>query len=113
MENRFEVEFLQDVIDFFDQIEEKERDKIIFNIHKVRKCNDKSLFKKLTNEIWEFRTIYNKKQFRLFAFWHKTENTNTLVVATHGIIKKTQKIPKKEITKALELRKKYYEINKK
>jgi phage-related protein len=33
----------------------------------------------------------------------------TLVVATHGIIKKTQKVPKKEIEKAIQLRKRYYE----
>ena len=109
MENRFEVDFLQDVIDFFENIEEKARDKIIFNIHKARKSNDPKLFKKLTDKIWEFRTLYNKKQYRLFAFWDKTKETKTLVVATHGIIKKTQKTPTKEILKATELRKKYFE----
>ncbi len=109
MENRFEVDFLQDVIDFFENVEEKARDKIIFNIHKARKSNDPKLFKKLTNEIWEFRTLYNKKQYRLFAFWDKTKETKTLVVATHGIIKKTQKTPTKEILKAKELMKKYFE----
>ena len=109
MEDRFEVYFLQDVIDFFEIIEEKARDKIIFNIHKARKTNDPKLFKKLTDEIWEFRTQYNKKQYRLFAFWDKTKETKTLVVATHGIIKKTQKTPTKEILKAKELMKKYFE----
>ena len=109
MENRFEVDFLQDVIEFFESIEEKARDKIIFNIHKARKSNDPKLFKKLTDEIWEFRTQYNKKQYRLFAFWDKTKKTKTLVVATHGIIKKTQKTPTKEILKAKELMKKYFE----
>ena len=109
MENRFEVDFLQDVIDFFESIEEKARDKIIFNVHKARKSNDPKLFKKLTDEIWEFRTQYNKKQYRLFAFWDKTKRTKTLVVATHGIIKKTQKTPTKEILKAKELMKKYFE----
>jgi len=109
MENRFEVDFLQDVIDFFENIEEKARDKIIFNIHKARKSNDPKLFKKLTDEIWEFRTLYNKKQYRLFAFWDKTKETKTWVVATHGIIKKTQKTPTKEIMKAKELMKKYFE----
>ncbi len=113
MENKFEVELLQGVIDFFEHIEEKARYKIIFNVHKVRKVNDNKLFKKLTEEIWEFRTLYNRKQYRLFAFWYKSENTKTLVVATHGIIKKTQKTPKKEITKAIEIMKKYYEKNKK
>ena len=109
MENSFEVDFLQDAIDFFENIEEKARDKIIFNIHKARKSNDPKLFKKLTDEIWEFRTLYNKKQYRLFAFWDKTKEKKTLVVATHGIIKKTQKTPTKEILKAKKLMKKYFE----
>ena len=108
MENRFEVELLQGVIDFFENIEEKARDKIIFNIHKARKVNDTRLFKKLTDEIWEFRTLYNRKQYRLFAFWDKTKNEKTIVVATHGIIKKTQKTPLKEIAKAIEIMRKYY-----
>ena len=109
MKNRFEVEFLQEVLIFFESIEEKARDKILFNIHKARKSNDPKLFKRLTTEIWEFRTIYNKKQYRLFAFWDKTKETKTIVMATHGIIKKTQKTPTKEITKAKELMKKYFE----
>lgn len=108
MENRFDVEFLQEVIDFLESIDEKARDKIIFNIHKVRKSNDPKLFKKLKDEIWEFRTLYNRKQYRLFAFWDKTKDIRTLVIATHGIIKKTQKTPEKEISKAIEIMKKYF-----
>lgn len=42
-----------------------------------------------------------------FAFWD-TEN-NTLVIATHDIIKKTQKTPAKEIAKAEQIRKQYFE----
>ena len=109
MENRFEIIFLKNVIGFFETIEEKARDKIIFNIHKARKSNDPKLFKKLTDEIWEFRTLYNKKQYRLFAFWDKRKGGKTLVVATHGTIKKTQKTPTKEILKAKELMKQYFE----
>jgi phage-related protein len=37
----------------------------------------------------------------------------TIVIATHGIIKKTQKTPKKEIDKATELMKKYFEFKNK
>lgn len=66
------------------------------------------LFKKLENsDIWEFRTLFQEVAYRLFSFWD-TES-ETLVVATHGIIKKTQKTPTKEITKAEEIRKKYFE----
>ena len=49
---------------------------------------------------------YNKTAYRLFAFWDKDEET--LVIATHGIIKKTQKTPSKEIAKAEAIRKEYF-----
>ena len=44
-------------------------------------------------------------QIRLLAFWNKTEKEETLVVATHGFVKKTQKTPKGEIEKAKKLMK--------
>lgn len=72
-------------------------------------CGEKNieLFKKLEkSEIWEFRTLYNGIAYRLFAFWDTEEKT--LVVATHGIIKKTQKTPSKEIAKAEAIRKEYF-----
>jgi phage-related protein len=109
MEEKFNVVFLDEVIEFFDRIEEKARYKIIFNIRKAKQVNDRKLFIKLTDEIWEFRTLYNKTQYRLFAFWDKTDNSNVLVIATHGIIKKTKKTPKKEIVKALKIMRKYFE----
>lgn len=46
------------------------------------------------SDIWEFRTKYNGLNYRLFAFWD-TE-AETLIVATHGIVKKTQKTPSKK-----------------
>jgi phage-related protein len=69
--------------------------------------NDNELFKKLNESIWEFRTLYNSKAYRLFSFWDKTDGRETLVVATHGILKKTQKTPPKEIKKAEEIRIQY------
>ncbi len=69
---------------------------------------DKKLFKKLENSnIWEFRTMYNGNCYRLFSFWD-TE-IETLVIATHGIVKKTQKTPAKEIAKAEDMRREYFE----
>ena len=68
---------------------------------------DKDLFKKLENsEIWEFRTLFNGTCYRLFAFWDT--KIEALVVATHGIVKKTQKTPKKEIEKAERIRQEYF-----
>lgn len=66
------------------------------------------LLKKLTDDIWEFRTKYQNLQYRLLAFWDKTQSGDTLVLATHGIIKKTDKMPAKEIEKAKEIRKLYF-----
>jgi hypothetical protein len=45
----------------------------------------------------------------LLAFWDKTDNKETLVIATHGFIKKVDKVPAKEIERAENLRKKYFE----
>ena len=108
MKINFEVEFLQEAIDFLEKIDKSAREKIIYNIRKAQIINDPVLFKKITNEILEFRTLHKKLQYRLFAFWNKTGNRETLVIATHGIVKKTQKTPKKEIEKAMRIMNNYF-----
>ena len=107
-EYKFRVEFLEDAKSFLDELDEKSRDKIVYNIWKARSINDKEIFKKLQDEIWEFRTKYNKMYYRLFAFWDKSNKTDTVVISTHGLIKKTDKIPKSEIDRAEKLREKYF-----
>lgn len=114
MDYKFRVDFLDEAKAFLDSLTEKPRDKIVYNIWKARQINDNELFKKLQDEIWEFRTLYNKKYYRLFAFWDKADKTDTVVISTHGIVKKTAKISKSEIEKAERLRQKYFnEKNKK
>jgi len=110
--DKFKVEFLRDVFDFLDQLDEKARDKILFNIDKSKVIDDNKIFKKLNSDIWEFRTLFNKKQYRLFAFWDKSDKKNTIVIATHGIVKKSQKTPGKDIDKAIELMNKYFKEKK-
>ena len=68
-----------------------------------------SLFKKLQKDIWEFRTKYGGQQIRLLAFWDKTKSKETLVFATHGFIKKVDKVPSNEIERAVNIRKRYFE----
>jgi phage-related protein len=109
---KFDVIFLTEAREFLLKLDEKSREKIIFNIDKAQIKNDNELFKKLKGEIWEFRTLFNKKNFRIFAFWDKTNNVETLVLATHGIIKKTGKTPDKEIEKAEKIRRLYFELKK-
>ena len=109
MKQKFEVVLLEDVWEFLDTLDEKAKEKIFYNIDKSKYVNDLEIFKKLDNEIWEFRTIYNKTYYRVLSFWDKTEKSETLVVATHGIIKKTDKIHKGDIEKTRAIMKLYFE----
>jgi len=109
MKPNFDLEFLPEAIEFLENLDNKSREKIYYNIKKAQFVNDNELFKKLNDLIWEFRTLYNGKAYRLFSFWDKSSGKETLVVATHGILKKTQKTPTKEIKKAEEIRKLHLE----
>jgi phage-related protein len=109
MTEKFQVKLLGEASEFIDSLEEKARDKVIYNIQKARFSNDKELFRKLKNEIWEFRTLFNRTHFRLFAFWDKIGKQETVVISTHGIIKKTDKTPVAELEKAEKIRKLYFE----
>lgn len=102
------VTFMDAAREFVSSLPEKVQKKITYNLLKVEGGEmDKELFKKMENsEIWEFRTLFNGICYRLFAFWD-TE-IEALVVATHGIVKKTQKTPKKEIEKAERIREEYF-----
>lgn len=102
---RFKVKYLEEAFDFLNSLDEKIRAKIMFNIMKSQYENDSELFKKLNDNIWEFRTKYNGMAYRLFAFWDKKERA--MVIATHGLIKKTQKTPPQEIKHAEEIMKKF------
>lgn len=106
----FRLALLEEAKKFLQSLPPQAYKKILYNIDRVAGGErNKELFKKLENsEIWEFRTLYNGIAYRLFAFWDT--DMNTLVVATHGIIKKTQKTPKKEIARAEAIMKQYFEI---
>lgn len=84
MKPNFDVELLPNAIEFLENLDKKTRAKIYYNIKKSQFVNDKELFKKLNDFIWEFRTLYNSKTYRLFAFWDKTTEEETLVIATHS-----------------------------
>jgi len=108
---RFNVEFLKDAVDFLSSLDKRTREKILENIRISRFKNDPQLLKKIDKEIWEFRTNYNSKQIRLLAFWDK--ESKSLIVSTHGFIKKTQKLPNKELKKAKNIRVNYFNSKKK
>lgn len=109
MKKNFQVRFLEEAIRFLKELDEKTKSKILTDISKAERLKDPELFKKLRNEIWEFRTRFNKKQYRILAFWDKRDKQEILVIATHGFIKKTMAVPDKEIQKAEKIRKIYFE----
>jgi phage-related protein len=106
---KFEVRFLEPAKVFLEGLDEKSREKVLFNIWKAREINDPELFMKLSDEIWEFRTHFKSNQIRFLAFWDKIGGNQTLVITTNGFIKKTQKTPKREIERAVQLRREYFE----
>ena len=109
MDRLFEIVFLDEAFEFLSGLERKHYEKILYNIRKSQVEHDPELFKKLTDEIWEFRTLYQGFQYRLLAFWDKTSSVETLVISTHGFIKKQSKVPDKEIQKAVKIKTKYLE----
>lgn len=108
-----EVLISKEVYLFLRELKEKARNKILYNIDKIRNgVIDKNIFKKLeSTDIWEFRTLYEGTHYRIFAFWDTHQQR--LIVTTHAIIKKTGKTPLKEIEKAESIRREYYQQQKK
>lgn len=108
----FKTVFMEDADEFITQLGTKTIRKIFYNIDLAEQTNDPKLFKKLQNEIWEFRTKFAGSQYRLLAFWDKTGKKETLVIATHGFIKKIDKVPVNEIKRAVKLREIYFKNKK-
>lgn len=105
----FHTLFLEEAEKFLATLSPKVIRKVIYNVELAEKTNDPRLFKKLRDDIWEFRTNYSGECVRLLAFWDKTNGRNTLVVATNGFIKKTNKISGSEIDKAKRIRARYFQ----
>ncbi len=102
------VNYLKDAQKFLESLPEMTKEKILNNIDSVLNgIGTTDMFKKLDRNIWEFRTSFQGMAYRLFAFYDKEEGA--LIVATHGIVKKTQKTPRKEIKRANQIRTMYFE----
>jgi len=109
----FETKFLEEADEFIAGLGPKTIKKIFYNIDLAEQTNDPRFFKKLQNDIWEFRTKFEGLQIRLLAFWDKSDNKETLVIATHGFIKKVDKVPANEIYRAVRIREKYFDSKQK
>ena len=105
--SNYEILILEPALIFLGQLSVKEREKVFYVFDLAKDFKDTRLFKKIGFELWEFRAKYGGLFIRLFAFWDKGSET-TLVVVTHGFKKKSNKIPIKEIQKALSIRARYF-----
>jgi len=100
----FETIFLEKTEIFFDTLDKKVVEKILYVIDLTEQTKDPKLFKKINTNIWEFRIQFSGLQIRLLAFWDTSKEKKSLVIATHGFIKKTNKVPMREIKKAEQIR---------
>lgn len=107
--NSFKTLFLESADEFIGTLDTKTYKKLFQNIRIAEQTTNPKFFKKLNRDIWEFRVRISNKQIRLLAFWDKRTKEHTLVIATNGFTKKTQKTPKKEIKKAEQIMKQYLE----
>ncbi len=103
-----EVFFYKDYFEsFYQKQKEKVQEKTIWTfdlIEEVENVPEKYL-KHLTGTdgLYEIRVQLGNDIFRIFCFFDKGK----LVVLMNGFQKKTQKTPKKEIEKALKIKKEY------
>ena len=104
----FDTRFMEEANEFIAGLDTKTIKKIFYNVDLAEQTNDPKLFKKLQNDIWELRTKFGGLQIRLLAFWDKSDNKETLVIATHSFIKKVDEVPANEIDRAERLRDKYF-----
>jgi len=106
MKNNFELLLLNPAKKDLRKFDKDVRIEISKDMRYSQKHKDSLVFKKLSGDIWEFRTSYNKNIYRTLAFWDK--HIKACVVATSAFQKKDQKTPKKEIDRANKIMKQYY-----
>lgn len=107
----FDIEVLPEAYRFLNLLPLKEREKIYYVFQIARHENNPQFFKKLREEIWEFRINTNQKFYRFLAFRISRKNQRPLVIVTNGFVKKSNKTPFTEITRAIRLREQFKRNN--
>ena len=94
-------------IDFFNKQQQKVKDKILwtFKIIETQNKIPASYLKHMegTDGIFEIRVQHGNDIFRIFCFF----DAGKIVVLVNGIQKKTIKTPKRELEKAIKIKKEY------
>ncbi len=110
MDKEIKVIFLNQAELFVDKMDDKARVKLFKAVRKVQLRIFGNWFSKMAGSegIFEFRIDEKGIFYRLFAFWDTDDKNITLVVATHGITKKSNKTPKGDIKKAENIKNEYF-----
>ena len=99
-------------VEFFIKQREKVQDKITWTIELIEQLEKipETYLKHIENTegLYEIRVKQGSDIFRIFCFFDKGK----LIIITNGFQKKEQKTPKKEIEKALKIKKEYENENK-
>lgn len=93
--------------DFYNSLENKTKEKVDYVLQIVMSMEGipTKFFKHLEDGIYEIRIELGSNIYRIFTFF----DDNKLVILLHGFQKKSQKTPRKEIERAKQLRRDYYE----
>ena len=110
MKKSIEIIFLEEAEQYHQELPEKIKKKFLISFYKVENGYKGDWFEKLRSSdgIFEFKERGLNKFYRIFSFWDKTLESKTLIVGTHGIDKKSNKTPKKEIRKAEKIKQLYF-----
>lgn len=114
MKNKLEIYLLDEAADFLRSLPPLVQRRFLSAFDRTTAGFVGNWFLKLTNmaDLWEFRVDGPRNTYRLFAFWHTPdEETTTLIIATHGLDKKTQKTPPSAIERAERLKARYLSEN--
>lgn len=107
----FETRFMSQADAFIATLDQSSIQKVFFNIELAEYVKDPRIFKKLRHHIWEFRIRSGHRHIRMLAFWYKLDREKSLVIITHGFIKKSMRVPVNEIQKSERLRIEYFNNN--
>ena len=109
MKKPIEVALLDEADEYLANSHPKVRQRFAVAFEKIELGLKGDWFEKMpgTDELWEVRVDGPQNTHRLFAFWDSRGATSTLVVCTHGLDKKTEKTPARDVNKAERLRREY------
>jgi phage-related protein len=95
------------VLEFIDSLSGKAARKVTWTLSLLEELESlpSTYFKKLVNTdgIWEVRVSAGSDIYRIFCFFAG----NSVVILTHGLVKKTQKTPPSEIDRAEAYKREY------